>query len=157
MKTLILGLGNDILTDDGVGLHVARKLKETTSGNNVTVSEASVSGLGLIDLLSGYDAVIVIDAIQTKQGKPGQIYRLDSKNLGETRHTASTHNINFASALAFGQKLGVALPKKLIIFAIEAADVNTFSEECTPDVKNSIPLCVEMILKEINQKSKTHR
>jgi hydrogenase maturation protease len=156
MKTLILGLGNDILADDGVGLHVIRKLKKTASHKDVTLAEANVAGLGLIDLLAGYEMVIVIDAIQTKQGKAGQIYRLDSNNLGATRHTASTHNINFASALAFGQKLGVPMPKKLVIFAIEAADVNTFSEECTPDVNHSIPICVEMILKEINEKSQAH-
>jgi hydrogenase maturation protease len=149
MKTLILGLGNDILTDDGVGLHVIRQLKTKIDDKDTAVAEASLAGLGLLDLLVGYETVIVVDAIQTKQGKIGEIYRLDPGNLSTTRHMASTHNVNFASALEFGRQLGLVLPEKIIIFAVEVADVDTFSEECTPPVKNSIPRCVDKILKEI--------
>jgi hydrogenase maturation protease len=152
MKTLILGLGNDILADDGVGLHVVRELKRKINDKDITVIEASLAGLGLLDLIVGYETVIIVDAIQTKQGKIGKIHRLDSSSLITTRHTASTHNVNFASALELGRKLELAIPEKIIIFAIEAADVNTFSEECTPSVKNSIPRCVDKILKEINTK-----
>jgi hydrogenase maturation protease len=150
MKTLILGLGNDILTDDGVGLYVVRELKRTIHDEDITVVEASLAGLGLLDLIVGYETVIVVDAIQTKQGKPGEIHRLDSSSLITTRHTASTHNVNLASALELGRRLGLDIPEKIIIFAIEAADVNTFSEGCTPSVKISIPRCINEILKEIN-------
>jgi hydrogenase maturation protease len=154
MKTLILGLGNDILTDDGIGLHVVRQLKKTINNEKVTVAEAGLAGLGLLDLIIGYGTVIVVDAIQTKQGKTGEIYRLDPGNLTRTRHTDSTHNVNFASALELGRSLGLAIPEKIIIFAIEVADVTTFGEECTPSVKNSIPGCVDKILKEINTTDK---
>ncbi len=67
MKTLVLGLGNDILCDDGAGLYVARELKKTLANRkDFSVAEASLAGLGLLDLLAGYDKAIVIDAIQTR-------------------------------------------------------------------------------------------
>ena len=82
-------------------------------------------------------------------GKAGQIYRLDSGALNATLHTASTHDVNLATALELGNRLGVALPKQIDIFAIEVADTNTFSEECTPSVREAIPVCAEMIIREL--------
>jgi len=70
-KTLVLGLGNSILTDDGVGCFVARELEGRLSYKGVEIMESSVGGLGLLDLLAGYDKAIIIDAIHTEEGKPG--------------------------------------------------------------------------------------
>ena len=150
MKTLVLGLGNSIISDDGVGLYVARELRNALNRDEITVAEASLAGLGLLDLLVGYDKAIIIDAIQTSSGKPGQIHRLKSNLFDVTRHTASTHNVNFAAALELGRQVGLDLPRQIVIFAIEVADVSTFSEECTPQVKKAIPKCVEMVIQEIN-------
>ena len=153
MKTLILGLGNDILCDDGVGIYVARELKKALADRkDIAVAEASLAGLGLLDLFAGYEKAIVIDAIQTREGKAGEGYRLNSNDLTATRHTASTHNVNFASALQLGNKLGLSLPTQIVIFAIEASDVSTFSETCTPEVSKAIPKCVEMVMNEISQR-----
>lgn len=80
MKTLILGLGNPILSDDGVGLGVAEELEGRLDQQEVTVVETSMAGLSLRDLLIAYDRVIIIDAIQTVGGKAGQIYRLDPRS-----------------------------------------------------------------------------
>ena len=155
MKTMVLGLGNTILSDDGVGIYVARELKGLLENRaDITIAEASLGGLGLLDMLTGYDKVIVIDTIQTIDGKAGDIYRLDSESLNVTRHTASTHNINFATALEMGRKLDLDLPGKIVIYAIEAADVATFSEECTAAVKKAIPRCAKHVIKEISNKSR---
>ena len=150
MKTLILGLGNTILSDDGVGPQVAAQLNCLLNNENTTVVESGIGGLELIDLLTGYDRAVIIDAIQTVGGEPGQIYRLDAKALDCTRHTASPHDVNFATALEFGNKLGIPLPQEIIIFAIEAGEVNKFSEECTPEVQQAIPKCIELILRELD-------
>jgi len=150
VNTLVLGLGNPILTDDGVGCFVAGELEGRLDHKGVKVMESSVGGLGLLDLLSGYDKAIIIDAIQTTGGKAGQIYRLDPGALDVTRHAASPHDVNFATALELGKRLGLALPREIIIFAIEAADASTFGEECTPEVRRAIPVCAGMIIKELN-------
>jgi hydrogenase maturation protease len=150
IKTLILGLGNSILSDDGVGIRVAQELKGRLNQPEITVEETSLAGLGVLDLLTGYDRVILIDAIQTVGGEAGQIYRFGPEALALTSHTASPHDTNFITALELGNKLGMALPRQIVIFAIEAADVTTFSEECTSEVTQAIPVCVEMILQELN-------
>jgi hydrogenase maturation protease len=149
-KTLILGMGNPLLCDDGVGLRVAAELKDRVEQPEITVMETGVAGLSLLDLLVGYDRAIIIDAIQTVGGKAGQIYRLDPKAFDTAIHTASAHGIDFTTALEFGKKLGLSLPQQIIIFAIEASDVTTFSEECTPEVKQAVTVCIEMVLRELN-------
>jgi hydrogenase maturation protease len=148
-KTLILGLGNALLCDDGVGIYVAGELKNRVDRPEVTVMETGVAGLSLLDLMVGYDKAIIIDAIQTTDGKAGQIYRLDPKVFDTALHTASAHGIDFPTALEFGRKLGLHLPQQIIIFAVEVSDVNTFSEECTPEVQKAIPRCVRMVLQEL--------
>ena len=154
MKTIVLGLGNPILRDDGVGNRVALELEDKLAQRqDVTVMETSMSGLSLIDLLAGYDRAIIIDAIKTAEGKAGQIYRLTPDAFKETRHVSSPHDVNFATALELGSKLGIFMPKQIVVYAIEVSDINTFSEEFTPRVKQAIPRCIKRIIKELNGKN----
>ena len=153
MKTLILGLGNPILSDDGVGNRIAQELEgKLSQRQGVTVQETSMSGLSLIDLLAGYDKAIIVDAIQTAEGKPGEIYRLSPDAFNNTRHASSPHDVNFATALELGNRLGMALPKQIVVYAIEVADITTFSEKCTPKVTQAIPTCIKMVIKELDGK-----
>jgi hydrogenase maturation protease len=152
LKTLILGLGNPILSDDGVGPAIARELGNKLDPKAATIVEASLGGLNLLDLLVGYERVIIIDAIKTEGGRAGQIYRLDPAALTTTRYAASPHDVNLVTALELGKKLGLSMPSKIDIFAIEVEDTVNFSEECTPAVAAAIPVCVEMILRELIRK-----
>jgi len=151
MKTLILGLGNPILTDDSVGPRVAKELEGRLDKQEVTVMEGSLGGLNMLDLLAGYDRAIIIDAIQTVGGKAGQIYQLEPSTFDATRHTATPHDVNFATALELGKRLGLVLPQQITIFAIEVKNVTTFSEECTPEVERAIMVCAEKIIQELNE------
>jgi len=153
-KTLVLGLGNPILSDDGIGCHIALILKAKLKGlEGIDIVDASIAGLDFLELLSGYDRAIIIDAIQTKGGTPGQIYRLKPDVLSSTRHAASPHDVNLATALELGRKLGLPLPQEITLFGITAEDVTSFSEECTPMVKKAIPACLSMIMQELHQGS----
>lgn len=149
MKTLLLGLGNPILSDDGVGIRVAEELKSRLSEQDVTVMETSLGSLDLLDLLVKFDRAIIIDAIQTEGGKAGQIHQLDPAAFNATRHTASPHDVNLATALELGGRLGLPVPQQITILAIEAEDVTTFSEECTPQVRRAILICVEKVIAEL--------
>lgn len=149
MRTLVLGMGNPILCDDGIGFYVVRAFNNTVHGPDVTVDETNVAGLDILDILVNWDRVIIVDAIQTAGGRPGAIYRLEPEALATTRHGASPHDVNFAMALEFGRRLNLPLPPQIVVFAIEARDVVNFSEKCTPEVERAIPLCVELIRREI--------
>ena len=147
MKTLVLGLGNPILSDDGIGIRVARAIGQHYDG--VTVMEASQAGLNLLDLIAGYDKLILVDAIQTVGGNIGEVYRLEVSDLDTTLHSSSPHDISFTTALELGKRLGMVLPYEIVIFAIEVKDVTTFSEECTPEVIQAIPVARDMVIREL--------
>jgi hydrogenase maturation protease len=149
LKTLVLGLGNPIRGDDSVGLVIAGVLEDRLRHPEVTVIAASAAGLDILDLLTGYDRAIIIDAIQTGEGEVGHISRLGKEAFDATRHTATPHDVNFATALELGRRLGLALPQEITIFAIEIEASFDFSEECSPEVKRAIPLCVDRVLKEL--------
>jgi hydrogenase maturation protease len=148
MKTLVLGLGNPILTDDGVGIHVVRAAAEVCLQSDVAYTEASVGGLRLLEIVAGYERVIIVDAIQTTDGRPGDLYQLHPNDLRVSLHTGSTHDLSFPSALALGRSLGMPLPpdKEITILAVEVEDVTTFGERCTPRVEAAIPWLTQMVL-----------
>jgi hydrogenase maturation protease len=148
MKTLILGLGNPILTDDGVGIYVVRAAAARCQRDDVTFAEASVGGLRLLDTIVGYQQVIIVDAIQTRNGKPGDVYRLQPNGLRASLHSGSAHDLSLPGALTLGRRMGMALPddRSISILAIEAEDVLTFGESCTPAVTAAIPRAVEAVM-----------
>jgi hydrogenase maturation protease len=151
LKTLVLGLGNPILTDDGVGIHVVREAAaRCCQREGLAFAEASVGGLRLLDVLAGYERVIMVDAIQTRDGTPGQVHRLHVNDLIASRHSDSTHDLSLPGALELGRSLGTKLPgdDDFVILAVEAKDVLTFGEECTPAVAAAIPHVVQMVLAE---------
>jgi len=153
MKTLVVGLGNPILTDDGVGVKVAYAVEEELGPNipeNITITEASVGGLRLMELMIGYDRVILVDAIMTSNGHDyGHIHELsleDLRHITPTEHSASAHDTSLVTALDAGERLGLHLPKEFEIIAVEVENVMDFSDEPTPAVAASIPKVTEMVL-----------
>ncbi len=77
MKQVVLGIGNPIIGDDGVAFHVIEALQADPPPGDVTLTAADVSGLAILDLITGFDEVVIVDAIQTVNGIPGDIYRLE--------------------------------------------------------------------------------
>ncbi len=149
MKTLVLGLGNPILMDDGVGIKVVRALKPRVDDPQVTLHESSCGGLNLLDVLVGYDRAIIVDAVQTRDGAAGNLYRLRSDDFEPCLHVSCAHSVDFATALELGRKLGLRLPRDITIVAVEVQDVTTFSEECTPAVQAAINTAVDTVLQEL--------
>jgi hydrogenase maturation protease len=148
MKTLVLGLGNWIVADDSVGLHVAAKLRGILAGREgIDVGEDYWGGLRLMERLIDYDRAIVIDAIITG-AEPGTIHHLTPDAI-PTQRSSSAHDVNLPTALEFGRQAGMNLPedKDILLVGIEAQDILTFTEECTPAVAASIPVAVEEVLK----------
>ena len=151
MKTLVLGLGNSILSDDGVGIRVAQEVGEKLNDPQITIAETSEAGLGLLDSIAGYDKVIIIDAVQTREGHAGQIYRMGLQDFSLTKHLSSPHQINLVTALELGRMLNLAMPQEITIFAVEAKDITSFSEKCTPEVERAIPEAIKMVLEELSE------
>jgi len=161
---LVLGLGNPILRDDGVGWRVveeARRIwsdchvEERQFGNAAVVEFDCVAlgGLALMERLVGYERVILVDAICTSQSGssgghrvPGAVYRLTLDDL-PTLHADSAHDASLKAALELGRRLGAKLPDQIIIYAVEAKDIWDFGETLSPEVEASVAVAAEAVLK----------
>ncbi len=151
MKCIVLGLGNPVLSDDSVGLKVAQRLLEKVDRQDVDIVETTAAGLDFLEILAGYDKAIFIDAIQTPAGPAGKVYRLELDALAGTRHGSSPHDVSLCTALELGKRLQLELPREIVIFAVEAANVITLSETCTPAVEAAIPACVDLVIEELGE------
>lgn len=154
MKTLILGLGNDLFGDDGVGLHVIRRLEELRSQGNgtglglqdVELLECTLTGLKLLDVIEGYDRVIMIDTIKRTHPETGKITLLREKDL---RHIPgpSPHYVSIPQALEIGRHSGLQVPERIDVIAVEAKDLYTMGEGLTQEMSAAIPAILEHVRK----------
>lgn len=144
--TLILGIGNPILTDDGVGIQIARKLKEARPGLNI--EETNEAAIVLLDYLVGYEKLIIVDSIQTGHGRPGELYQLKLEDFKTATDCTSSHGIDLATAFEVGRALGCKMPAAVSIYAVEVMDNENFSERCTTEVEKEIPSIVTRIIRE---------
>jgi len=165
MKTLIIGLGNPILGDDGVGWVVAQEIERQLSsivhrpsspkrsevGASVFVECFSLAGISLMEHMIGYQRVILIDSLNTGNHAQGEVvtFSLDSLEDLLHGHSASAHDLSLKGALKLGRSMGADLPRDedIQVVAIEAAHVYDFTEELTPEVAAAVPKAVEIIMK----------
>jgi len=145
-RILILGLGNAILCDDGVGIKVARRVAELGPHPGIVVKEAELAGFALIDLLEGFERVVVVDAVRLRDAEPGEIVVFDSGLLEPSLHLVAGHQIDLPTALEMGRHLGRPVPGAVSIVGIQVRDDRTFSESCTPEVEAAIEKAAEVVL-----------
>ncbi len=144
-KIIIIGLGNEYISDDGVGVKVVRQLQKQIKDNgeitdwfDIKFEELAIGGLGIIDVISGYDICIIIDAIYTRKKKVGTIYRFVQRTDKEIKEVKSSHQISLSQVLTLAQILNIKIPELVVVYGIEVKDVTTFNEACTPEVERKI-------------------
>ncbi|MGD8633849.1 MAG: hydrogenase maturation protease [Anaerolineales bacterium] len=148
MRTLVLGLGNPILRDDGVGLHVVDALQpQLSNADHIVVDKDYWGGLRLMERMIGFDRAIIIDAICTSQQQPGTLMQLSVDSI-PTQRSASAHDVNLPTALEFGRSAGAHLPdnENIHLIGIEAEDILTFDEGLSPAVKDAVPAAVDLVM-----------
>ena len=146
MKILVLGLGNELYGDDGVGIYVVRELrkqfeskkKKIRQPKNITFEECSLSGLALLEVIVGYDRLIIIDTIKKSAPSTGKIHILEEKDL---RHIPgpSPHYISVPQTLEIGRKLRLKVPSKVKVVAVEAKNLYNLGEGLTDKMKKAVP------------------
>lgn len=150
---LIVGLGNPILGDDGIGWRVAEAVeralaKETQAQPGVQVACYALGGLSLMEHLIGYDQAIIVDAVQTKEGGPGSVYDMSLSDMPDlsTGHLTAAHDTSLQNALKVGRDMGASLPAEIYVVGIEAERVFDFSEDLSPAVEEAIPEAVAVVM-----------
>lgn len=145
MKVLVLGMGNPILSDDGVGLLVAHALEGKIPGVDVVTTE--MVGLGVLDILIGYDAVFVIDAATTKGKRIGELHKLEQGK--GSLHLFSSHGVNFPEIVQLGWEFGYKMPEVAAIYGIEIGDEAFFGEKLSPELAERLDSIIEEIRADI--------
>jgi len=145
-KTLIMGLGNEILSDDGIGPRLVRNLSEMIDDPDVKFTSAFCGGLEIMEHIRDYGKAVIIDAIHTRNGNPGNVYYFTPADFRETSNLSNLHDVNFITALHLGNILDLNLPSDLHIIAVEIIEDREFSEKLTPLLEFRYP----EILKEVS-------
>jgi len=141
-------MGNPILSDDGVGLYVARRLRAMPLPEGVEVCESEVAGLRLLELLRGHAKAVIVDALKTGR-EAGEVVRYDARDFAGGHRYSSAHSIGLDTALQLGRELGYDMPDEVVVFAVEAIDVETFGEELSPPVAEAAERVIELVCAEV--------
>jgi hydrogenase maturation protease len=153
MDTRIIGLGNSILTDDGVGIYavreVSRRLAEAELSSCADVIETEVAGFALMELMTGWNRIILVDSIQFDDVVPGTVVRIRPEDLRTSLRIRSVHEIDLPTAVAFGRKLGLPMPETITIIGIQAEDALTLGERLTESAKRGMMEAVDLVLQEV--------
>jgi hydrogenase maturation protease len=146
-KSILVGLGNPILSDDAVGIVVARHVWEAL-GNRPYVNfvEAAVGGFELVEMLAGYDKAVIVDAIQTEGRSPGEFSCMDFSAVSVSEIPSMTHQVGLVEGLELARRLKMKVPRNIHLYAIEAADVTTFGTAMTDSVAAAVSIVAEHIL-----------
>lgn len=167
MVTLVLGLGNDLYGDDGVGLHIIRRLKQELAATKRTpgwtrdtdFEECCLSGLSILDVIVGYDNLLIIDTIKKDKPKTGRLCVLDGKDL-RAIPGPSPHYVSVPQTLDIGRKVSLHVPAKVKVIAVEAKSSYRLGEGLSQEMQNSLPAIirkVKEVLEELNGKDHEKR
>ena len=139
-KLLLIGLGNPILGDDGVGWKVAEAIAAQQIAG-LEIDFQAGGGLSLMERLVGYDRAILIDALDTGQVAKGtvRVFALETLLNPFWGHLGSAHETNLLTALEMGRRLGAHLPAQVLVVGIETPDVYDFSDTLSPALAAAVP------------------
>ncbi|MGZ6315766.1 MAG: hydrogenase maturation protease [Anaerolineales bacterium] len=151
MSTLVLGLGNPILGDDGVGWKVAEQIQSRvgTFGTPVDVEFASLGGLSLMERMLGYSRVILVDCLETGSAPVGtvRVLLLDQLEDPMAGHSASAHDASLMTALQAAQAMGAEIPRRVDVVTIEARLSFDFTEELSPEIAAAVPVATQEVIR----------
>ena len=143
MRLLVVGLGNDLLGDDGIGVSAARELSRKVSGL-ADVIDCNLTGIALLDILVGYDKVIIIDAIRTAKFPPGTIIEMTPEDLRAIPGT-SPHYTGLPEVIAIADRLRLDFPDEIKILAVEVAEPLTIGGKLSEPVANALNRLVQYV------------
>lgn len=135
-KCLILGFGSDALSDDGLPVRLVCDLKTVLNPINYEFNSSPLGGLELLELLQGYEKVILIDTQLTNRRKAGTISLFTPGDFEETFHLSSQHDLSFHQVLELAKAMEIPFPSDILIIAIEIVENKRLSFEFSDEIEN---------------------
>jgi hydrogenase maturation protease len=143
VRSLVLGLGNDLAADDAIGVLAVRALRGELDGQ-AEVAESSASGLALIEVLAGYDRAVIVDSIRTGHHAPGTIVEMALAEVGRVV-APSLHHAGLAELAAVAGRLGLRFPAETRVLAVEVVDPYTLGAGLSPPVEAALPALLDRV------------
>ena len=144
MNTLVLGIGNLLLCDEGVGVHVARALAQRELPDGVSVVEAGTAFLDALPAIEKADRILLVDAMEGG-GAPGSVYRVPFDQCQHPDMLASLHGFDMSRVLFMA---GNDRSPEVTVFGIEPARIE-WGTELSPSVQRTMPAVEQAILSEL--------
>jgi hydrogenase maturation protease len=148
MKTIVVGLGNPLLQDDGIGPYLVERLKDEKVLCEVEYYLTAESGMYLVEKLVGYERALIIDSIKTEAAHWGQVWLLTAEDFAVTV-PGSAHGIDLFTAVRFMRNSGVNMPHQIGILAVGVQSNTLFSEHFS----SAIEQCKETIYQQVKSKA----
>jgi len=147
-KIAVIGVGNILMKDEGVGVHSLKKLETLRFPSNVELYESGTRILDILPSLEGVDLIIIIDAVKFGK-KPGtvNIFEVALSENGNSKEMVSLHEMDLISSIKFAKQI-YDLPEKIIIIGIEPKEVDV-GIEMSEEVTGAIPEVIEKVHKTI--------
>jgi len=148
IKTVILGVGNELLSDEGVGVHVVKALQKMELPTDIELYEGGTDGFGLLNIITAADRLVVIDSLKGG-AEPGSIYKFDLKDAPgcPDLFKTSVHQIGILEVIHLSGLIGKT-PQTTVI-GVEPKNIST-GLELSAEVKAKIPKIIELVLAEVN-------
>jgi len=142
-----LGIGNLLLKDEGVGVHLIQTLEKETLPSGLELVDGGTSTLNILPLIKGANKIIVVDAMQAG-GEPGSIYRCRPSDLIPSKEAPmSLHHVDFIQALKMAKLLGDDLEPRTIIFGVEPQEIG-WEIGLSPPVQGKMPFLQKLVIEE---------
>jgi hydrogenase maturation protease len=150
-KTVVLGVGNRIMGDDGLGPRVIEELQKREVPSNVELMDAGVGGMAILSWIENADKVVIIDSVQTGNEPPGTVYRFTDKELPPSdMFMLSLHDLNLVDTINIG-RIVQKMPEEIIIYGVEVKRVAEFVDKLTPEVEAAMAEVIDLVMEEIKK------
>ncbi len=144
-RLLVLGMGNSIVSDDRIGLHIVERLRAIITNPQIELKTIETGGLSVLDAVTGFDSAIVIDGIKTGKREPGEIIQFTPQQFHPAPRGKAVHDMSFFDAVELGRRMKMKVPERIEMLAIEVADNVTVSEIISPEVLRAVEPVVEKV------------
>lgn len=146
---LVLGIGNILLRDEGVGVRVIERMRQLDLPEGVDLVDGGTAGADLLDTLAERRKVIIVDTVQADCA-PGTVVRFGADDLAKPeREGISLHELGLYEALMMTKKLGCA-PEEVVIFGVKPKEIG-YGLELTKEIETILPDIIELVLAEIDK------
>jgi hydrogenase maturation protease len=146
-RSILVGLGNPIMSDDVIGLVVAGEVHKRLPDFDLELSCSN--GLDVVDRILDHDFAVIIDSMVTGEYRPGTAVRLGFERSMRTLRASDAHGVGFSQAIELARACGAAVPPRIVVYGIEVVDPRSVGNLVSRAVSDRIGAIVDEIVRDL--------